>query len=240
MFSSYETGIRKYDVKTTRYSIGTEWIAITMVNDTNRLLDELAIENHLLGSNFPFWAELWPSALALARYIWDNMDFQGERVLELGCGLGLVGIVARKKQAKVLMTDYNDDALMFAKHNAIKNECGDIQFRSMDWQHPNLDNQKFKYILASDVIYEEQNWLPIVNIFDAHLDEHGEIMLSEPNRPNAQGFFEILRRQGFSFIQTPKTVSLNGRVSHVSIYRIRCKFCIEKSQKGGMAHTPAL
>jgi predicted nicotinamide N-methyase len=157
----------KYDVKTSKYNLGTEWISITMVNDTNRLLDEMSVEDHLLETNFPFWAELWPSALALARYIWDNVDFHGEQVLELGCGLGLVGIVARKKQAKVLMTDYNDDALMFAKYNAIKNKCEDIQFRSMDWQHPNLDNQKFKYILASDIIYEEQNWIPIVNIFDA-------------------------------------------------------------------------
>jgi predicted nicotinamide N-methyase len=212
---------RKYDVKTNKYSVGAEWISITMVNDTNRLLDEMSVEDHLLETNFPFWAELWPSAVALARYIWDNVDFHGEQVLELGCGLGLVGIVARKKQAKILMTDYNDDALMFAKYNAIKNKCEDIQFRSMDWQHPNLDNQKFNYILASDIIYEEQSWIPIVNIFDAHLGEHGEAMLAEPNRPNAQGFFEILQHRGFRFIQIPKTVLLSGRVSHVSIYRIQ-------------------
>ena len=232
MFCSYE-GNRKYDVTTKKYSVGMEWIAITMVNDTNSLLDEMSIEDHLLETNFPFWAELWPSAVALARYLWDNVDFQGEQVLELGCGLGLVGIVARKKQAKILMTDYNDDALMFAKGNALKNKCEDIQFRRMDWQHPNLDNQKFKYILASDIIYEEQNWVPIVNIFDAvsrkasvnsHLEEHGEAMLAEPNRPNAQGFFEILQHRGFSFIQIPKTVFLSGRVSHVSIYRIQRKF----------------
>jgi len=234
MFCSYE-GNRKYDVKTKKYSVGTEWISIMMVNDTNRLLDEMSVEDHLLETHFPFWAELWPSALALARYIWDNVNFQGERVLELGCGLGLVGIVARKKQAKILMTDYNDDALMFAKCNAIKNKCvrkphrrqrltEDIQFRRMDWQHPNLDNQKFKYILASDIIYEEQNWVPIVNIFNAHLEEHGEAMLAEPNRPNAQRFFEILQHRGFSLIQIPKTVLLSGRVSYVSIYRIQRKF----------------
>lgn len=221
MFWSYEG---KYDVKTSKYSVGTEWITITMVNDTNRLLDEMSIEDHLLETNFPFWAELWPSAIVLARYIWSNVDFQGEQVLELGCGLGLVGIVAQKKQAKVLMTDYNDDALMFARYNARKNGCEDIQFRSMDWQDPNLDNQKFKYIIASDIIYEEQNWLPIVNIFNSHLEEHGEAMIAEPNRPNAKGFFEILQCEGFNFTRIPKTVCLNGRASRVSIYRIRYNF----------------
>jgi len=209
-----------YDVKTDKYSVGTEWITITMVDDTNRLLDEMSTKDHLLESNFPFWAELWSSGLALARYIWSNVDFQGEQVLELGCGLGIVGIVARKKQAKVLMTDYNDDALMFARYNAIKNRCEDIRFHHMDWRYPDLDNQKFKYILASDIIYEEQNWIPIVNIFDAHLEAHGEAILAEPNRPNAKGFFEILQREGFSFSKIQETVLLNKRVSHVSIYRI--------------------
>ncbi|MFQ6040171.1 MAG: methyltransferase [Candidatus Poribacteria bacterium] len=213
-----------YDVKTDKYSVGTEWITITMVDDTNRLLDEMSTKDHLLETNFPFWAELWPSGLALARYIWSNVDFQGEQVLELGCGLGIVGIVAQKKQAKVLMTDYNDDALMFARYNAIKNRCEDIRFHRMDWRYPNLDNQKFKYIIASDVIYEEQNWLPIVNIFDVHLEARGKAILAEPNRPNARGFFEILRRKGFSFSRIQETVSLNKRVSHVSIYRIRYKF----------------
>ncbi|HIE25772.1 TPA: methyltransferase domain-containing protein [Candidatus Poribacteria bacterium] len=215
--------IPKYDVKTDKYSLGTEWITITMVDDTNRLLDEMSTKDHLLETNFPFWAELWPSGLALARYIWSNFDFHGEQVLELGCGLGIVGIVARKKQAKVLMTDYNNDALIFAKYNAIKNRCEDIQFLRMDWRHPNLDNQKFKYILAADIIYEEQNWIPIVNIFDTYLEAHGEAILAEPNRPNAKGFFEILRRKGFSFSQISNTVSLNGGVSRVLIYRIRYK-----------------
>jgi predicted nicotinamide N-methyase len=218
-----ELMISKYDVKTDKYSVGKEWITIAMVDDTNRLLDEMSITDYLLEPNFPFWAELWPSGLALARYIWSHVDFQGEQVLELGCGLGIVGIIARKKQAKVLMTDYNDDALMFARYNTIKNRCEDIQFLKMDWRHPNLDNHKFKYILAADVVYEEQNWIPIVNIFRAHLDEDGEAILAEPNRPNAKGFFELLRREGFSFSQIPKTVSLNGSDSRISIYQIRYK-----------------
>lgn len=232
----------KYDVKTKWYSIGSEKIAITMVADTNRLLDDIVIpkaegersERSSLETNFPFWAELWSSAIALSRYIWHHMDLQNTDVLELGCGLGMVGIVAAKNGARVLMTDYNADALLFAQHNSKQNHCVNVGFRCVDWRCPDLDcheglttkvkslqHYKFPYILASDVVYEEENWRLLIDIFKTNLKARGEIILAEPNRPNAPGFFELLRRNGFCYTHRPEIIPMDGRTHRISIYRIR-------------------
>ncbi len=190
-----------------------------MVKDADKLLDEMLVETALT-SSIPYWAELWESAIALSRYIWENVDMQGEKVLELGCGLGLVGIVAAQKGAKVLSTDYEDDALLFAHYNAMVNGCKNVEFRNVDWRHPNLSERKFKYILASDVIYERESWKPIIDILEKHLLYSGEAIISEPNRLNASEFFELLHSRGFCSAKTSVTVSQNGRMRAIAIYRI--------------------
>ena len=210
----------KYDVKTEILSIGSETITFAMVEDVDKLLDDTLVETNLI-SSLPYWAELWESAIALSSYIWESVDMQGETILELGCGLGLVGIVAAQKGAKALLTDYNDDALLFARYNAMVNGCENIEFRNVDWRRPNLGKRKFKYILASDVIYEGRNWKPIIDIWERHLLDSGEAIISEPNRLNASEFFDLLQNQGFDYAKAPVTVSQSERILEITIYRIR-------------------
>jgi len=210
----------RYSVNTEILTIGSENITIAMVKDADKLLDEMLVETTLMLS-IPYWAELWESAIALSRYIWENANIQGETILELGCGLGLVGIVAAKKGAKVLLTDYEDDALLFARYNAMVNSCKNVEFRNVDWRHPNIGERKFQYILASDVIYERTNWKPVIDILKGHLLNSGEAIISEPNRPNASGFFELLQNQGFYYSKTQATVSQSERALDIAMYRIQ-------------------
>ena len=58
--------------------------------DREALLSEEAFAHEEF---LPYWAELWPSALALARVL-ARRPLTGRRVLELGCGLGLPAIAA--------------------------------------------------------------------------------------------------------------------------------------------------
>jgi hypothetical protein len=51
---------------------------------------------------------LWPAATILARFIVGNPSlFAGKRVMEIGAGLGLCGLVAGRVAKEVLLTDYN-------------------------------------------------------------------------------------------------------------------------------------
>src|SRR5215211_8113628 len=92
-------------------------LALLAPRDTEALLTEEAFaEEEFL----PYWAELWPSALALARAI-ARRPLTGRRTIELGCGLGLPAIAAAAAGARVLATDWSRDAVAITARNAERN-----------------------------------------------------------------------------------------------------------------------
>ena len=145
-------------------------IQLTIVDDPDHLLEKLSRIDDQGRLFLPYWIYLWESAIGLAHYISDMDDlFYSRRVLEIGCGFGLVGIVATLAGAKTVFTDFEQDALLFTKHNAEQNGINSADYVQMDWNNPCFQT-KFDIILASDVIYEEENWKPILGVSQSYLN----------------------------------------------------------------------
>lgn len=194
-------------------------VHITKIADLEVLLEEVDPVTFAEDERLPYWAELWPSAVALAHYVTQRLDLSGRHVLELGCGLGLVSVVAALQGARVLCTDYEPDALAFARHNARRNACRQVRFRLVDWRRPAL-HRRYEYILASDVIYEARNFGPLATLLQRYLARGGRALFSEPGRTNAVPFFALLRQRGFVYEKTLQPVEWDG--SHqIAIYTIR-------------------
>src|SRR3954471_13744302 len=85
--------------------------------DAEALLDEHAFEHE---EYLPYWAELCPSGVALARAI-GGRALRGARTLELGCGLGLPSIAAALAGGRVLATDWSTEAIAMTATNAERN-----------------------------------------------------------------------------------------------------------------------
>ncbi|HLW94678.1 MAG TPA: hypothetical protein VKS25_04810, partial [Solirubrobacteraceae bacterium] len=81
------------------------------------LIDEQAFDEDEF---MPYWAELWPSGVALARVV-SELDLTGMRALELGAGLGLPALAAAVRGADVLATDWADEAVALLRENAARN-----------------------------------------------------------------------------------------------------------------------
>lgn len=196
-------------------------IVINVVVDPDQFLDELSKEEYDGELRLPYWAYLWPSSIALARHL-DQMDsLKSQRVLEIGCGFGLAGIVASQGSGRVLFTDYEEDALMFAQYNALQNRCAErASFAQMDWNTPCLKGQ-FARILAADVVYEEKNWEPILALIQNHLAVEGTAIIAEPNRANADGFFDLLACRGFTSEEFGYTALLEEDPSTITVYCVR-------------------
>ena len=173
-------------------------VHVTRIADFEALLNHLDPVTFAEDERLPYWAELWPASVAMVQYVTQRCQLAGRHVLELGCGLGLVGVVAALHGARVLCTDYEAAALAFARHNARRNACRHIRFQLMDWRRPSLP-RRYDYILASDVIYEARNFGPLVVLLRRYLARGGMAVFSEPGRVNAVPFFALLRQHGFTY-----------------------------------------
>jgi predicted nicotinamide N-methyase len=117
------------------------------------LLDEEAFADDEF---LPYWAELWPAASALAAAL--PTDLSALRVVELGCGLGVPSLLAAKRGAQVVATDWAPDAIALLRENAERNRII-LEARIWDWRDPWPD--RFDLALAADVLYEQRNVEPV-------------------------------------------------------------------------------
>jgi predicted nicotinamide N-methyase len=150
--------------------------------------DELIDEEAFAEDEFlPYWAELWPSGLALARIV-EGMALQGLRVLELGAGLGLPSLAAAVVGADVLATDWADDAVSLLRDNAARNGIA-LRAERVRWDEPErlLRDAPWDVVLGADLLYERRNAEQLLELLPRL---GGDILLSEPGRPFARGFLE--------------------------------------------------
>jgi predicted nicotinamide N-methyase len=150
--------------------------------DAESLLDEHAFEQE---EYLPYWAELWPSALALARAI-AGRSLRGARTLELGCGLGLPSIAAALAGGRVLATDWSQEAVAMTATNADRNGVAlDTLVCSWTEPEPLVERAPWDLILASDVLYEARNADALLEL----LPRLGtDVWLADPGRKPAERF----------------------------------------------------
>src|SRR5262245_27331283 len=95
---------------------------IVRPGESDKLLDHPAILAAFAADEYlPYWADLWPAARMLAKYLLRQAWPAGLPVLEVGCGLGLPGVVALSLGMRVTFSDYDATALRFAADNARAN-----------------------------------------------------------------------------------------------------------------------
>ena len=216
----------KYDFETRILKLEDIEIKLLEIKNSDELFASLlSLEpdnENVLDERIPYWSELWPSAIALSRHILKSDHIgKGTEVLEIGCGLGLPGIVAGKKGASVTFTDYMDDALDFAKENWKQNNSPDAKFQLLDWRNPD-PSLAADVLLASDVAYEQRAFEPLLKTFDTMLKPGGIILFSEPGRKYMPAFFQKLEVAGYRSRKFSYTEFLRGVNSEIGVYEI-CK-----------------
>jgi len=188
--------------------------------DSVDLLDEDAFEREEF---LPYWAELWPSAIALARAVVPAppaspappLPVAGRRVLELGCGLGLPSIAAALAGAEVLATDWSPDAVAFVAENARRNGAA-LDTLVSDWADPETLPAlgPWDLVLASDCLYERRNIDQLLVLIPELVGDGGELWLSDPGRPQTDRFLTAFERDW-------ERRSERVRDPEVSLHRLR-------------------
>jgi predicted nicotinamide N-methyase len=173
--------------------------------DAEALLDEHAFEHE---EYLPYWAELWPSGVALARRV-AARALKGARVLELGCGLGLPSLAAALAGGRVLATDWSPQAIELLRGNAERNDAR-LELEIVDWARPEaiVERAPWDLVLGADLLYERRNVAPLLELVPRLLDK-GELWLADPGRAPAEEFLA-----GFERLAE----DADGRVT---VYRLR-------------------
>ena len=204
------------------FRIGEQTFRLKKVKNLDALVDQVSDELFAQDERLPYWAELWPSAIGLSHFLMRNPHLiRGQRVLELGVGLGLTSLLINTLQpGQLLLTDYEEKALELTVENFLLNGFKRPEVQLLDWRKPQL-NQIFDRIVASDILYEERFFRPLILLFKKILTFDGKVVIAEPNRTIAKKFFKMLMDFGFSYDFTIIPVVQDGKTIQVHNYVIK-------------------
>lgn len=162
--------------------------------NTDQLLDLPEIHYAFAQDEYlPYWPEIWPAARMLAQYLAEGKDWdrwakppEGHpEGIELGCGLGLPGLVALARGLPLTFTDYDGLALEYAMANAELNRLNGAKAFFLDWRKPPSD-RTYSLILGSDLLYEPGKVQPLAQIIQHLLAPGGIALISDPDRGPAK------------------------------------------------------
>jgi predicted nicotinamide N-methyase len=178
---------------------------ILQPEDMDALLDGAADDPE---QNLPYWAELWPSGIALARAIAREPDMvRDERVLEVGSGLGVTAAAALRAGANLIAADYSPESLLLCRFNALRIAAREPETIQLNWRQPSpnfltLAGNGFPIVLAADVLYESRDVEPMLQFMARTVAPGGLLWLAEPGRPPAARFLSAAEDAGWSRAST--------------------------------------
>jgi predicted nicotinamide N-methyase len=215
-------------VTVTRLEFAGRPIRVVRPADPDRLLDDpLVWKWNQRDDYMPYWAYLWPGALFLAEVVasqpWPvrNASVPSLRALEIGCGVGLGGLVALDRGLSVCFTDYDRAPLHFVRRSASENGFDPASYttRLLDWR--DLFDETYPVILGSDVLYERR-LVPLVARLLAKLLQPGGLgLIACPGRSSAAEFCPALRALGLGcHVETIEARSEDGQRIRGVLYRV--------------------
>ena len=171
---------------------GGHELSVLRPADSEALLDEHAFEHE---EYLPYWAEVWPSGVELARAV-GVRALRRARTLELGCGLGLPSIAAALAGGRVLATDWSPDAIRFTRENAARNGAR-LEAAVVDWARPEplVERAPWDLVLGADLLYERRNVPLLLDLLPRLVDERGEVLIADPGRAPAEAFRDGARER---------------------------------------------
>ena len=207
--------------KTVTFAASPQTFNLAYPADADAVLDHPSTQAAFDEDEYiPYWADVWPASHMLAQVLLAGDWPAGHTALEIGCGVGLPGIVALSLGMHVIFSDYDATAVDFAARNATANGYDNFETLPLDWRLPPAF--QVPLILAADVIYEERNIPSLIAFIKAVLAPDGLCLLSDPDRSTKGGFRYALKQANLKFTrQSMQAPGPEGTTVRGSVYSIR-------------------
>ncbi|PKU84123.1 methyltransferase-like protein 23 [Dendrobium catenatum] len=175
---------------------------------------------------------VWPCSIILAEYVWQQRSrFAGKKLVELGAGTSLPGLVAAKIGADVTLTDdlHKPEVLENMRRicNLNKLDCKILGLTWGEWDAPLFELQP-DIILGADVFYNSTDFDDLFATVTFLLqNSQGTVFITTYHNRSGHHLIEFLMAKwglkclklldGFSFIPAHKASSLQGNIQLVEI-----------------------
>ena len=208
--------IAGYGARLTHVRVGPDVVALWQVDDLERYVDRRAL---LAGDETPeppYWAHLWAGARVLAAAVPRGPA----RAIELGCGLGLPGLVAARRGARVVFVDRVPVPLAFVRASAAAN-----RLRAVDLVAADLTSGAFArrldLVLLAEVLYEREMLPAVARTLADLLAPEGLALLADGRRIDTRAFHPELAGLGLSIETVQHRVEADGIGETIALSTIR-------------------
>ncbi|MFT0548958.1 class I SAM-dependent methyltransferase [Allopusillimonas ginsengisoli] len=92
-----------------------------------------ALRRGICSASWPLFGLMWPSGVQLATQLAQRRVCPDERILEIGCGLGLASLVGQRRGAHITASDCHPLAEIFLDANAKLNDLPLLTYRYGQW-----------------------------------------------------------------------------------------------------------
>jgi len=211
--------IGDFDAALTHARVGDTTVALWRVAALERHVDRAALLSADEPPEPPYWAHLWSGAVVLAAAVPRG----ARRALELGCGLGLPGLTAARRGARVTFVDRVPAALAFVRASARANGLAAVDLVAADVTEPALA-ARFDLVLAAELVYDRAAFPALARALAGHLVPGGRALLADAGRIDTRPFYAELDAAGLAWRARDVTVREEGLPLTVKLVEIahRC------------------
>ena len=187
-----------FGARLTHIAAGGQRVALWQVDDLERYVDRHALLAAADAPEPPYWAHLWSGARVLA----DAVPRGRLHAVELGCGLGLPGLVAALHGARVTFVDRAAAALAFVRASAAANGVA-VDAVAADVTSGAV-RRAFDLVLLAEVLYDRAAFPAVARAIADHLAPGGLALLADGDPHRHACLLSRARRQSGLHVRTTR------------------------------------
>ncbi|MDT7041018.1 hypothetical protein [Candidatus Nitronereus thalassa] len=136
-------------------------------------------------SEWFYWNRIWASEVGLSEFLIREFypdSLKGKKILELGCGTGLAGMVCGKLGGIPTFSDKVPMVMESIREACRLNKLSKYQTLVLDWANCEGIGHRYDTVLGSEIFYDNTFLNDISRLLDQVLTPGGTGLFCDPNR----------------------------------------------------------